>query len=285
MRMHSYRTRRRLANAAIYTVLSVLSILWLLPIAYLVIQSFRAEPGAYTPYLLPKSYTFQHYIDLFTDTTLFPYPRWFANTLFVAVCSCVLSTVMILMISYCFSRLRFPARRPLMNMGLILGMFPGFMSMIAVYHLLKLVGLDQSLVALILVYSAASCLGYFIAKGFFDTLPRALDEAATIDGATRNDIFWKITLPMSGPIVVYTALTSLIAPFADFIFVSVIMKDNYENYTVALGLYQMISRENVYQYFTRFCAGAVLVALPVTVLFFALQRYYVEGVTGGAVKG
>lgn len=283
--MRSYRTRRRLGNAVIYLVLSTLALLWLLPIAYLILQSFRAEAGAYTPYLLPRSYTLQNYIDLFRDTSLFPYPRWFANTALVAVCSCALSTAMILMISYCFSRLRFPTRRPLMNVGLILGMFPGFMSMIAVYHLLKLVGLDQSLVALILVYSAASCLGYFIAKGFFDTLPRALDEAATIDGATRNDIFWKITLPMSGPIVVYTALTSLIAPFADFIFVSVIMKDNYENYTVALGLYQMISRENVYQYFTRFCAGAVLVALPVTVLFFALQRYYVEGVTGGAVKG
>lgn len=283
--MKGLSARRRAANALIYTVLTVLSVLWLLPIAYLFLQSFRAEPGAYTPYLLPQSYTFDNYIELFTDTSLLPYPRWLANTLFVAVCSCLLSTAMILMISYCFSRLRFKARRPLMNVGLILGMFPGFMSMIAVYHLLKLVGLDQSLVALILVYSSAACLGYFIAKGFFDTLPRALDEAATIDGATRNDIFWKITLPMSGPIVVYTALTSFIAPFADFIFVSVIMKDNYENYTVALGLYQMISRENLYRYFTRFCAGAVVVAVPITLLFLVLQRYYVEGVTGGAVKG
>lgn len=283
--MKGLSARRRAANALIYTVLTVLSVLWLLPIAYLILQSFRAEPGAYTPYLLPQSYTFDNYIELFTDTSLLPYPRWLANTLFVAVCSCLLSTAMILMISYCFSRLRFKARRPLMNVGLILGMFPGFMSMIAVYHLLKLVGLDQSLVALILVYSSAACLGYFIAKGFFDTLPRALDEAATIDGATRNDIFWKITLPMSGPIVVYTALTSFIAPFADFIFVSVIMKDNYENYTVALGLYQMISRENLYRYFTRFCAGAVVVAVPITLLFLVLQRYYVEGVTGGAVKG
>ncbi|MBR2405741.1 MAG: ABC transporter permease subunit [Clostridia bacterium] len=283
--IRSYTARKRLANAAIYTVLTVLAVLWLLPIAYLIIQSFRAEPGAYTPYLMPQSYTLQNYVGLFTDTGLFPYPRWLLNTLLVAVCSCVLSTVMILMISYCFSRLRFKARRPLMNVGLILGMFPGFMAMIAVYHLLKLVGLDQSLAALVLVYSSASCLGYFIAKGFFDTLPRALDEAATIDGATRNDIFWKITLPMSGPIVVYTALISFIAPFADFIFVSVIMKDNYENYTVALGLYQMLTRENLYQYFTRFCAGAVVVAVPVTLLFLSLQRYYVEGVTGGAVKG
>ncbi len=281
----SYRARRRLTNGVVYAVLTLLSVLWVLPVLYLILQSFRAEPGAYTPYLLPQGYTLEHYRALFTDTAQFPFPRWFLNTLLVAVFSCLLSTVMILMVSYCFSRLRFRARRGLMNIGLILGMFPGFMSMIAVYHLLKLVGLDQSLLALILVYSSAACLGYFIAKGFFDTLPRALDEAATIDGATRSDIFWKITLPMSKPIVVYTALTSFIAPFADFIFVSVIMKDNYDNYTVALGLYQMLSRENLYQYFTRFCAGAVVVAVPVTLLFLCLQRYYVEGVTGGAVKG
>lgn len=283
--MSSYKTTRRLANVLVYALLVVLAILWILPIVYLVILSLREEPGAYTPYLLPKNYTLDNYTALFSDTTLFNYPRWFANTLLVAVCTCIISTVTILMISYCFSRLRFPTRRRFMNIGLIMGMFPGFMSMIAVYHLLKLVGLDQSLIALILVYSAASCLGYFIAKGFFDTIPKALDEAATIDGATRHQIFWKITLPLSKPIVAYTALTSFIAPFADFIFVSVIMKDNYQNYTVALGLYQMITRENLYRYFTQFCAGAVLVAVPITILFMCMQKYYVEGVTGGSVKG
>lgn len=283
--MKSYRTARRVANGLVYTLLSVLAVLWVLPIAYLILLSFREEPGAYTPYLLPKSYTWDNYVALFRDTELFNYPRWMANTLFVAVCTCLISTVTILMISYCFSRLRFPSRRRFMNVGLIMGMFPGFMSMIAVYHLLKLVGLDQSLAALILVYSAASCLGYFIAKGFFDTIPRALDEAATIDGANRHQIFWKITLPLSQPIIAYTALTSFIAPFADFIFVSVIMKDNYQNYTIALGLFQMITRENLYRYFTQFCAGSVLVAIPITILFLCMQKYYVEGVTGGSVKG
>ncbi|MBR2338448.1 MAG: sugar ABC transporter permease [Clostridia bacterium] len=283
--MKSYRAARRLTNGMVYAILAVLAVLWVLPILYLIVLSLREEPGAYTPYLLPKAYTLDNYTALFTDTALFNYPRWLSNTLFVAVCTCVISTVTILMISYCFSRLRFPSRRRFMNVGLIMGMFPGFMSMIAVYHLLKLVGLDQSLIALILVYSSASCLGYFIAKGFFDTIPRALDEAATIDGANRNQIFWKITLPLSQPIVAYTALTSFIAPFADFIFVSVIMKDNYQNYTIALGLYQMITRENLYRYFTRFCAGAVLIAIPITILFLCMQKYYVEGVTGGSVKG
>ena len=265
-------------------MLTVLALIWITPIVYLFILSLRKEGGAYTTYLLPKEYTLDNYKLLFTDTSLFNYPRWYANTFLVAVVSCLISTIMILMISYAFSRLRFPSRAKFMNLGLILGMFPGFMSMVAVYHLLKVIGLAQSLFSLVLVYSASSALGYFVAKGFFDTIPRSLDEAATIDGADKNQIFWKIILPLSKPIVVYTALTSFIAPWADFIFVSVIMKDNYDNFTVALGLYQMLSRENIYRYFTRFCAGAVLVAIPITLLFMILQRYYVSGVTGGAVK-
>lgn len=280
----SYSLQKKLTNAVVYGVLTLLALIWIAPIVYLFILSFRKEGGAYTTYLLPKEYTLDNYKLLFTDTSLFNYPQWYANTLLVAVLSCIISTVMILMISYAFSRLRFPSRAKFMNLGLILGMFPGFMSMVAVYHLLKVMGLAQSLLSLVLVYSASSALGYFIAKGFFDTIPRSLDEAATIDGANRNQIFWKIILPLSKPIVVYTALTSFIAPWADFIFVSVIMKDNYDNFTVALGLYQMLSRENIYRYFTRFCAGAVLVAIPITLLFMILQRYYVSGVTGGAVK-
>ncbi|MBO5797464.1 MAG: ABC transporter permease subunit [Clostridia bacterium] len=280
-----YRARRRTANGAIYVLLAVLGVLWIIPILYLVILSFRGEPGAYLPYLLPKSWSIDNYRRLFTDTALFNYPRWYANTLIVSICTCLISTFLVLAVSYTFSRLRFRSRRRFMNAGLILGMFPGFMTMIAVYHLLKVIGLDQSLVALILIYSAGSCMSYFIAKGFFDTIPRSLDEAATLDGATRNQIFFRITLPMSTPILAYTALTAFMVPWTDFIFVSVIMKDNYQNYTLALGLYQMVSKENIYRYFTQFCAGSVLVAIPITLLFLRMQKFYVEGVTAGGVKG
>lgn len=172
-----------------------------------------------------------------------------------------------------------------MNVALVLGMFPGFMSMIAIYHMLKAIGLQQSLLSLVLVYSGGAGLQYYIAKGFFDTIPRALDEAAILDGASKNTIFWKITLPMSKPIITYTVLMAFMAPWIDFIFVSVIMKDNYQNYTIALGLFQMLSRENLDKYFTQFCAGAVLIAIPIMILFVKMQKYYVEGVTGGSVKG
>lgn len=273
------------ANTVIYIILSVMGIIWLVPIAWLVLISFRAEPGAYTPYILPQAYTLDNYINLLTDTHLFNYPRWFMNTLFVAVFTCIISTALVLMTSYTLSRLRFKARKGIMNLGLILGMFPGFMSMIAVYFILKAMGLSQTLLALILVYSGGAGLGFFIAKGFFDTIPRVLDEAAVIDGANQNTIFWKIILPLSKPIIIYTILTSFMVPWVDFIFVSVIMKDNYNNYTIALGLYQMLTRENIFNYFTQFCAGAVLIAIPITILFIIMQKFYVEGVTGGAVKG
>lgn len=277
--------KRRGGDTAAYVTLSILAAVWLLPIAFLVIHSFRAEPGAAIRYLFPKEYTADNYIRLFTDTDLFNFPRWYGNTLLVAAASCVLSTAYVLMIAYAFSRLRFPGRRTMMKAGLVLNMFPGFMSMIAVYFILKAVGLTQSLVALILVYSGSSALSYYVAKGFFDTVPRALDEAAYIDGASAAQIFFRITLPLSRPMIVYTVLMSFMAPFMDYIFASVIMKDAYDSYTVALGLFQMISRENIYDYFTVFCAGAVLVAVPISLLFFFLQRYYVEGITGGAVKG
>jgi arabinogalactan oligomer/maltooligosaccharide transport system permease protein len=283
--MKSNRLRTTAANTAIYIILSVMAFLWLIPIAWLVLISFRAEPGAWTPYIFPKSYTLDNYTKLFTETQLFNYPRWFMNTLIVAIFTCVISTMLILMTSYTLSRLRFRARKGLLNVGLILGMFPGFMSMIAIYYILKAMGLSQTLLALILVYSGAAGLGYFIAKGFFDTIPRSLDEAAIVDGASQNIIFWDIILPLSKPIIIYTVLVSFMVPWVDFIFVSVIMKDNYNNYTIALGLYQMLTRENIFRYFTQFCAGAVLIAIPITLLFIYMQKFYVEGVTGGAVKG
>lgn len=285
MRKMGIKARTRAANTAIYIILSVLSVLWLLPVAWLVISSLREESGAFTTYILPKGYTLNNYVRLFTETELFPFPRWFMNTLLVAVLSCIITTFLTLMVACTYSRLRFRARKGLMNVSLILGMFPGFMSMIAIYHFLKALGLSQSLAALVIVYSGGAALGYYVAKGFFDTIPKSLDEAAMLDGATRNDVFWKIILPSSKPIVIYTAITAFIAPWVDFIFASVIMKDNYANYTVAVGLYKMIDRENIYNYYTRFCAGAVLVAVPITLLFISIQKYYVEGVTGGAVKG
>ena len=279
------KTKRRISNVIIYIFLSLLALIWVLPIFWVILTSFREEAGSFTPYFLPQSYTFKNYINLITDKSTFNFTRWFSNTLFVSVATCIISTFFVLSVSYTMSRLRFRLRKPLMNVALILGMFPGFMSMIAVYYVLKAFSIEQSLLALVLVYSSGAGLGFYVAKGFFDTIPRSLDEAAMIDGATRGRIFWKITLPMSKPIIIYTLLTSFIAPWIDYIFASVIMGDNYENYTVALGLFKMLEKEFIHNYYTQFAAGAVIVSIPIAILFISTQKFYVGGVTGGSVKG
>lgn len=284
--MMNMKTKSKIVNFFCYIGLSALGFVWLIPIAWLIMHSFRATPtGAFPNAIFPETWTLDNYIKLFTETHLFNYPRWFMNTLIVAIASCILTTILTLLTAYAFSRLRFKMRKPMMNVILVLGMFPGFMSMVAIYHLLKAIGLTQSLLALVLVYSGGAAMNYYIAKGFFDTVPRSIDEAAMLDGATKNQIFWHITLPMAKPIVIYTIMQAFIAPWVDFIFVSVIMKDNYDMYTIALGLYQMITRENIQQYFTQFCAGAVIIAIPITLLFIKMQKYYVSGVTAGGAKG
>jgi arabinogalactan oligomer/maltooligosaccharide transport system permease protein len=281
----SYKLRRNLTNAIVYVILAVMGIIWVSPLAWMILHSFRGEGLSAVQYLIPKTYTFDNYIKLFTDTSMLNFPRWFLNTLVVAIFSCIISTLSVLMVSYSFSRLRFKARKPLINIGMIIGMFPGFMTMIAIYYLLKAMGLTQTLPALVICYSAGAGIGFQISKGFFDTIPRALDEAATIDGATKNQIFWKIILPMSKPIVVYTVLTSFIGPWTDFILVKIIMGDKVQNYTVSIGLQLMASETYISSYFTRFLAGSTVVAVPITILFLKMQKYYVEGVTAGGVKG
>ncbi|MBR2176401.1 MAG: sugar ABC transporter permease [Clostridia bacterium] len=283
-----YASKRKAANVAVYIILSVMSVIWIFPIFWLLMQSFRGEKGAIVPYVFPKQWTFSNYTRLFNDpdiTEAFPYGKWFLNTLIVAIFSCLISTFIVLMVSYAFSRLRFKSRKTFLNLGLILGMFPGFMSMAATYNIMKAFHIEGTLGALVIVYSAGAGLGYQVAKGYFDTVSRSLDEAAMIDGATRSQIFYKIILPLSKPIIVYTALTTFIGPWTDYIFVSYFMLDDKENYTVAAGLVQLTNATTMYDYFTLFCAGAVLVAIPITILFVIMQKFYVAGVTGGAVKG
>lgn len=282
----SYAAQTKTANIVIHVILFVLSIIWVLPILWLIVTSLRGESTGYVSYIFPKQWSFDNYIKLFTmETEEFKYLKWFGNTLLVAVLSCIISTIFVLMVSYVLSRMRFKSRKKFLNLGLILGMFPGFMSMAATYAIVNMIGLQQNLFGLVLVYSAGSALGYQISKGFFDTIPRSLDEAAKIDGASRARIFFKIIIPLSKPIIVYTALTTFISPWTDYIFVSYFMKSNVDNYTIAYGLKSIISPETVTDYFTIFCAGSVLIAIPITILFIFMQKYYVEGVTGGAVKG
>ena len=266
----------------LYIVLIVISVIWIIPFIYLVLQSFATSYNAAK--FIPESFTFQNYINLFTDE-IYPFGRWYLNTLIIAIICSVLQTVIILMTSYTFSRLRFKARTGYMKLILILGMFPSFLGMVVTYFILDLIGLDGSIFGLIIVYCAGAGMGYYISKGFFDTIPKSLDEAAMIDGASKNTIFWKVIIPLSKPIIVYTVLMSFTGPWGDYMLASYIAQGKQELFNVAVGLQQMLSKGQELKYFPQFCAGGVFVSIGIMALFFWLQRYYVEGVTGGAVKG
>lgn len=287
MEKKKYRSKKvseRISLVLIYAVLIIISLIWLIPFFMLIVLSFRGEQvGMSADYLFPKQWSFDNYVKLFTQTKFL---TWYGNTMLVSAVVTVFQTVIVLMTSYALSRLRFRMRKPLMNLMLILGMFPGFLSMTAVYFVLKEINLTQNLFGLILVFTASSAMQYYICKGFFDTIPKSLDEAARIDGASRHTIFVKIILPLAKPIIIYTVLTAFIAPWGEYMFSSFIMLGDPDKFTVAVGMKSWLDNSTLAsEYFTVFCAAAVVVSIPITALFIWLQRYYVEGITGGSVKG
>jgi arabinogalactan oligomer/maltooligosaccharide transport system permease protein len=345
---YNQRVGRTIGDIVIYLILIVMSVIWLAPIIWLILQSFGADYGysnntrwfpdhwGVTAYielwkgLAPTSdtattgiyavslYNFFGYVggrqvtnlagvpEFLSDGVtplLYPgeagrfYPGAFLNTLWVALATMIISTLFCLQTSYAFSRLRFKARTKMMKFILIMGMFPSFLGMIILYWIFKDIHFGdnypfyQSMWALVIIYSGGAGMGYYISKGFFDTISKQIDEAAMVDGASRWQIFYKITLPLSKPIVVYTALTSFMGPWAEYITASYIMgpqKITKDNWTVAVTLWTMLNASELPSrtpYWTQFCAGAVLVAVPTSLLFMFMQKYYVSGVTGGAVKG
>ncbi len=284
MKQHmGLKASRTIGNTLIYILLIIISIIWLVPFVFIVLQSFRVESTHQVGYIIPQVWGLRNYTELFNSN----FPRWYVNTFISALCTCILQTIIVLCMSYTLSRFRFKMRKPLMKLMLILGLFPGMLSMIILYRVLKDLGLTQAnaVPGLILVYVASSGMGYYVSKGFFDTIPKSLDEAARIDGATRAQVLYKIILPLSKPIVIYTLLTAFMGPWGDYVFARYVSNNTAAGMNVAVGLYGWLSQDQINKKYTMFCAGGVLVAVPVTVLFMCLQRYYVEGVTGGAVKG
>ena len=294
VKLKSYKASQRTSLILSYIALAILAIIWLYPILWIFLNSIRAEYevtvqgpkliGIVVSHYIPHAIGFDNFKYLFTETL---FPRWFLNTLFVSSISFVISTLLTLTVAYVMSKLKFKARKTFLNVAIILGLFPGFMSMIAIYYILKAFQLTQTLFALILVYSAGAGLGFYVAKGFFDIIPNSLLESARLDGATNSQIFAKIVLPLSKPIIIYTALLAFIGPWMDFIFARVIIGEaNKKTWTVAVGLYNMIYGEQTdSNLFTTFTAGCMIVAIPIVGLFLSMQKYYVEGVTAGSVKG
>ncbi len=275
---------RNITNALVYIVLVIMTLVWLFPFFGIVLESFRTERPDQVSYLWPKEFGFDNYVRLFKETDFL---LWFRNTAIMGVSVAILQTVFVLAMSYTLSRMRFKGRKFLMNFMLILGMFPGFLTMILIYKVFFDMGLTHQMapVGLIIVYCASSGMGYYVSKGFFDTIPKSLDEAARVDGATRWQVFYKVIMPLSKPIVIYTVLMGFMAPWGDFMMASYLIHQNSQGMNVAVGMYEWLSQTMLNKNYTMFCAAGVIVAVPVTTVFLLLQKYYVEGVTGGAVKG
>lgn len=268
-------------------LLAFLAFIWLIPIVWLVVTSFSAYTGMNTSTFFPEAWSLNNYKNLlFSADSVAQFPNWFKNTFIIAICSCIISASFVLMVAYAMSCMRFKSRKLLMNLSVIVNLFPGVLSMVAVYFILKTLNLTNTHFGLVLVYSAGSGLGYLIAKGFFDTIPNSLREAAYLDGASEATIFLKVVIPMSRPIIVYTIINSFLAPWMDFVMAKMMLNAGISSqWTVAIGLYAMLEKSLINTYFTQFCAGGVLVSIPISVLFMIMQKFYVEGITGGAVKG
>lgn len=268
-------------------LLALLAAIWLTPILWLILSSFGKDAGPNIRAFFPEEYTLAHYRALlFGSDSISQFPPWFLNTLIVAVFTCLISTALVLMTAYAMSFMRFPSRRPMMNIAVVLNLFPGFLALIAVYFLLKEAGLTNSLAGLVIVYSAGAGLNYLICKGFFDTVSRSLREAAWLEGANELTVFTRIILPLSRPIVVYVVINSFLTPWMDFVIASIMMNSGIAaDKTVATGLFSMVDKVNRNRYFAQFCAGGLLISIPISALFVIMQRFYVEGITSGSVKG
>lgn len=268
------------------TFLLFLAVVWLIPIVWLVLTAFSGYSGIDTANFFPESYSLDNFKALVNSNSVVQYMQWFMNTLIIAVASCIISTIFVLMVSYAFSCTRFRGRKTLMSFSMILNMFPGVLSMIIIYFVLKTIGLTNSHLGMIIVYSAGSGLGYLIVKGFMDTIPTSLREVAKMEGASELKIFFKIVLPICKPIIVYQIISSFLIPWGDFVFANLMLNSGIsKDFTVAIGLYHMLDRSLINQYFAIFCAGGLVISIPIAILFVIMQKYYVAGVAAGSVKG
>lgn len=280
MKKKRFMWKNHVDSVTTHIVLIIVCAIFLFPVLWLVLASFSKSGSIYDiDGFFPDALSLGSYEKLFTDTNMYDYPNWLSNTLFVAVMSSLIGTVLVILTAYTISRFEFKSRKILMKTTLVLSMFPSFMGMTAVYLIMVNFGLINQLWSLVLIYAAGAPMGYLVQKGYFDTISNTIYEAARVDGATNMKIFTRITLPLSKPIIVYTALTQFAWPWSDFILPNMLLK-NKDLWTVAVGLTHLDETQ-----FTRFAAGSVFIAVPIVILYFSLSKFLVAGVSDGAVKG
>lgn len=263
----------------VYAIVLLISFIFAFPCIWLILSSFNANGSLLTlDGFFPEAYSFDTFKTLFTEKVEHDYMTWFGNTLFVAGISCVISTVLVLAVSYTMSRYRFKSRKQMMKVTLLLNIFPNFMNMTALFVIMTQFDLINNLWGLILLYSSGATMGFLVQKGFFDTIPSTIYDAATLDGATDLRVFVSITLPLSKPMIVYTALTAFVWPWSDFMLPKLLLPDK-SQWTVAIGLNWLDESK-----FSIFAAGSVFIAVPIVALYIALSKYLIQGGAAGSVK-
>ena len=262
-----------------YGILLIVSFLFVFPCLWLILASFSKSGSIYSfNGFFPTEYSLDTFVKLFTDTQMYDFPKWFLNSLVVGIFSSLFGTILVILTAYVISFFQFKSRKAMMKLTLVLGMFPSFMGMSAVYILMTQFQMINSIWGLVLIYAAGAPMGCLVQKGFFDTIPFSIYEAARIDGASNAHIFRTLILPISKPMIVYTALTSFTWPWSDFILPKLLLKEK-SNYTVAVGLMTLGETE-----FARFAAGSIFIAVPIVIFYFILQKNLVSGLTSGASK-
>lgn len=275
--------KNRLELTGIYFIVLIMFIIIAYPLLWTLSLSLNPGTSLFSSSLIPDTWSIIHYKWLFTDPSS-NYLLWYKNTLLVATVTSIASVLLVSFVAFAFSRYEFIGRKYGIYSFLLLQMFPVLMGMVAVYLLLNTVGLLDSLWGLVVIYIGGGLpMNAFLVKGYLDTISRDLDESARIDGAGHFRVFFQILLPLAKPIIAVVALFNFMSPFMDFLLPRIILRSP-EKFTLALGLFNFIN-DKFANNFTRFAAGAILIAVPIAIVFLFLQRYLISGLADGATKG
>lgn len=266
-----------------YLVIGIMAVIVIYPLLWIVGSSLNPGTSLSGSTMFPKNPTTEHYKYLF-DLEKSNYLLWYWNSMKISIITMVLTVASVSLTAYSFSRYRFVGRKNGLITFLILQMIPNFAALIAIFVLATRTGLIDTHLGLILVYVGGQIpMNTYLMKGYLDTIPKELDESAKMDGAGHLRIFFQIVMPLAKPILAVVALFSFIAPFGDFILARILLRTD-EKFTLLVGLYEMVAKQFGNE-FTKFAAGAVLIAVPIALLFLLFQRYFVSGLTAGGTKG
>ncbi|MDR0495219.1 MAG: sugar ABC transporter permease [Treponema sp.] len=278
--MKAYKIKRIVSTVLIYLELIIVAVVVIYPLLWVIGSSLNESAGISRSSIFPEKISFSNFIKLFTQ---FNYGKWYLNTLFVAVLTTIFSLVIHTMTAFVFARFKFKGRKTGLLSVMILQMFPSFMSLTALYMIALNFGMLNNLYMLVIVYVAGGIpANIWLVRGYMLNIPKSMDEAASIDGVTKLQLFYKIILPLSTPIMFFIAVTSFMGPWMDYMLPRYLINMN-EKRTLAIGLFDLINGTNAD--FSAFCAGAVLVAIPITILYMVFQRFLLEGLMAGANKG